>query len=104
VSPRWKYEVYEKVLKKAGKDIVPWIMKHPSYGKERDALRFAQALSKDGSLGWILSEEEEFETLKSAEYLYKQEFGCKVKVIQSHESDSEKAHRADPGKPGIEIS
>jgi leucyl-tRNA synthetase len=112
VSPRWKYEAHREILagSGAGKDakdrkgIIPWIMKHEVYGKEKDALRFAQALAKESAApGDVLAEEEEYAALKSAEHFLREELGCPVHVFHSHESDSDKSRKADPGKPGIEV-
>ena len=107
-SPEWKHTVYSEIIKMEGKtpkEIIPHIMKSPTgkqYGKE--ALKFAQRLiSNLAGLGEILTAEEEYSILKDAEEFFAREFRCDVKVMRAVESESEKASRAEPGKPGIEI-
>jgi leucyl-tRNA synthetase len=106
VSPVWKYQVYREILKSEDpKKIVTAIMKNPAFSKYgKDALRFAQYLAKDmGKLQEILTEREEFQALKEAASMFRKEFNCDVEVIAAYTSRSEKALRAEPGKPGIEI-
>jgi leucyl-tRNA synthetase len=107
VSPRWKFSLYEDALKMAGKsdNIIPVLMKS-DLGKKmgKDALKFAQAIQKNiGDLKELLKAEDEVKILKDSIPFLKKEYGCDVKVFAPGESDSEKARRADPGKPGIEV-
>ncbi|HDD72563.1 MAG TPA: leucine--tRNA ligase, partial [Candidatus Aenigmarchaeota archaeon] len=107
-SPEWKHVVYSKIIESKGGDarsIIPAIMRSPEgrkYGKE--ALRFAQSLVKNlANLKEVLSAEDEYTALKDAERFFEREFKCEVRVMYASESKSEKALRAEPGKPGIEI-
>lgn len=106
-SPHWKHALYEKALQLADKpqEIIPALMQS-DVGKKmgKDALRFAQAIQKSiGGMKSLLTPEEEVKVLKDAEQFLKVEYGCDVKVFGPGESDNEKARRADPGKPGIEV-
>ncbi len=107
VSPHWKYALYEKalLLTKTPQDIIPALMKSDLAKKMgKDALRFAQAIQKNvGSLKKPLTPEEEVKILKDSVPFLKKEHGCDVKVFAPGESDSEKARRAEPGRPGIEV-
>jgi leucyl-tRNA synthetase len=107
VSPRWKYVFYNKVLGMASKpgEIISAIMKDPESRKQgKDALRFAEKLARNaGKLGEVLKEEEEFSVLGDARHFLEKEFKCKIKIYQSYEAQNQKALRAEPGKPGIEV-
>lgn len=107
VSPVWKYQIYREILKsKDPKRVVSAIMKKPEFNKYgKNALKFAQFLAKDiGMLQEILTEREEFQALKEAEDVFRKEFNCEIEIIEAHISRAEKALRAEPGKPGIEIA
>jgi leucyl-tRNA synthetase len=106
-APNWKHVVHNKILGMAPSpdQIIPQIMKEPEgrrFGK--DALRFAQRLAGNAAqLREVLTEKEELEALNDATRFLEKEFKCKIQVIQSLKSDSPKAMRAEPGKPGIEV-
>ena len=104
-APEWKHEVYQLVLealerKAVLRDILtdPRVQKH---GKR--ILEWVQRLFKEGKLAEVLTAQEEYEVLKEAEAFFKKEFGCKVEVIEAIKAEGEKAARAEPGKPGIEL-
>ncbi len=102
VSPEWKYEVYSAALKKP-KNIVQEIMKIETIKKQgSNAVKYAQSLAAK-QLVEQLSQSEELEALKDAEEFFSKELGVTVKVVKAEENKSEKAQRAEPGKPGIEI-
>jgi leucyl-tRNA synthetase len=107
VSPLWKYTAYETILKSVKKpgNIVQEMMKNPEIRSQgKHAVHFAERLRKDmDRLGEILSQEEEYSVLKEFEEQFGKEFDCEVKVLKAEGSRSEKALRAEPGKPGIEI-
>jgi leucyl-tRNA synthetase len=107
VSPLWKHEVYQEILgmAKTPEKIVPAIMKG-SHGKKygSHALKFTQNLAKNAMLlRRILSQEEEFSALKEAAPSLEKEFGCRIEILKADTERSEKALRAEPGKPGIEV-
>ncbi|MFZ3077008.1 MAG: leucine--tRNA ligase [Candidatus Aenigmatarchaeota archaeon] len=102
VSPEWKYEVYSAALKKPN-NIVQEIMKVETIKKRGNAaVKYAQSLASK-QLSERLSQKEEFAALKDAEEFFSKEMCVSVKVTKAEESKSEKAQRAEPGKPGIEI-
>jgi leucyl-tRNA synthetase len=107
VSPVWKYAVYESILgmAKTPDKIVPTVMKSPEgrkYGNH--ALKLAQNLAKNAmALKRMLSQEEEFSALKESATAFEKEFSCRIEVVKADVERSEKALRAEPGKPGIEV-
>ncbi len=102
ISPEWKHEVYSLALKKP-KNIVQEIMKIETIKKQGNvAVKYAQSLASR-QLAEKLSQKEEFAALNDAEKFFSKEMGVPVKVMKAEESKSEKAQRAEPGKPGIEI-
>lgn len=102
ISPEWKHEVYSLALKKP-KNIVQEIMKIETIKKQGNAaVKYAQSLASK-QLSEQLSQKEEFAALKDAEEFFLKEMGIPVEVMKAEESKSEKAQRAEPGKPGIEI-
>jgi len=130
VSPLWKYDIHKTILKAAGKgeagkdnkgkdgkvkkgkggkaSIVHEIMKNPVIRKEgKAAVRFAERLSREVNLGKVLVQAEELQALKGALPMLEKEFSCSVHVFKAEEKDkirsAEKAMRAEPGKPGIEV-
>ncbi len=104
VSPEWKYEMHELALAKP-KNLIADAMKKESIKKHGEsAVKFAQNLSKNMNvLEKTLSKKDEFEALKSAEKFFAKEFGCNVRVLEADGITSDKAGKASPGKPGIEI-
>ncbi len=102
VSPEWKYEVYRIALGKP-KNIVQEIMKIEAIKKQgNSAVKYAQSVAAK-QLAEKPSQKEEFAALKDAEEFFSNEAGVPVKIMKAEESKSEKAQRAEPGKPGIEI-
>ncbi len=104
VSPEWKYELYNIALAKP-KNLIAEAMKIEAVKKQGEAaVKFAQNLSKNiNVLEKTLPKKDEFEALKSAEQFFSKEFGCPVSVLDACGAKSDKAAKASPGKPGIEI-
>jgi leucyl-tRNA synthetase len=107
VSPVWKHEVYKEILcmAKNPERIVPEIMKGP-HGKKygSHALKFAQSLAKNAmALRRILTQDEEFSALSENAKALEREFDCRVEILKADTERSDKALRAEPGKPGIEV-
>jgi len=107
VSPLWKYVAHEKILGMADRPekIVETVMKDPELRKQgKEMIKFAESLRKDiGKLGKTLSREDEFQALEERRGELEKELGCKVEIKKAEDSDSPRALRAEPGKPGIEI-
>jgi len=69
-----------------------------------EAASYGQFLQKNHrSLDEELGAEREKEALERAEWLFEKEFDASVVVERAEESDSERAGKARPGKPAIEI-
>ncbi len=107
ISPVWKHEVYSEILKiaKTPEKIVQTVMKS-GHGKKygSHALKFSQSLAKNAmALKRVLTQDEEFSVLEEARSSLEKEFSCKVHVLKADTERSEKALRAEPGKPGIEV-
>jgi leucyl-tRNA synthetase len=104
IAPEWKYMVYSKALD-GPENLVSEIMKIERVKKEgKSALKYGRTLTKRHFLKPVLDQVFELETLKEAKKMISNEFGCKVEIDMAEESSSEKAKRAEPGKPGIELS
>jgi leucyl-tRNA synthetase len=107
-APGWKHTVYKTIMKqfrgREPRDIVPNLMKIPEVRKQgKHAIRFAERLSRIPNLTEMLTDQEEFGALSDLKGFLEKEFSCRVEVIEGYRSSSEKALRAEPGKPGIEI-
>ena len=104
VSPSWKYSVYQEVKESGGKEFsVKNLMENPQIRKQgKAAIQFAEKIRKEFK-GHFLSEKEEYDILCEAKRFFEKECGCEVKVFRSAEAVSQKALKAEPGKPGIEI-
>jgi leucyl-tRNA synthetase len=109
-SPMWKYAVYGEIIERAKKeaaikDMLKAIMQMPEARTQgKHAVAFAEKLAKDARmLKGTLSQEEEMKALNSSKAELESLFGCKVNVIRAEDSKSQKAMRAEPGRPGIEV-
>jgi len=108
VAPEWKYTAYNCILEhvKDPEQIIPKLMENPElkkYGKE--LVRFAERLKKMEltKLSKIPDQKDEMQALQEARKLFEQQFGCEVEIIDALVSNSERAKKAEPGKPGIEV-
>jgi len=106
VAPLWKYIVYQKVLEstKSSKELIRDIMTDPELRKRGKALiQFVENLLRVGKLGKILNQTEELKALQESKKELEEDFGCPVEIAKAEESDSLRARKAEPGKPGIEV-
>ncbi len=107
VSVKWKYDLFKEIKKLKGeKDLIQKIMKNPEFKKYgKDIVPIVQRFIKNpGKIPEIiLNQEKEFNALNEAKDFLEREFKCKFIIRKAEESKSEKAQRAEPGKPGIEI-
>jgi leucyl-tRNA synthetase len=125
VSALWKYTVYNEILEAAKgeaglKDLMKRVMALPQARQQgKHAASFAERLMRDArTLGGVLPQEDEFRALTEAVPGMEKLFNCKVKVIRAESAEnrepssrnsqaepakSQKALRAEPGKPGIEV-
>ncbi|MCK5474753.1 MAG: class I tRNA ligase family protein, partial [Candidatus Aenigmarchaeota archaeon] len=103
VAPAWKHKIYLLALKKP-KNLIAEVMNDSDMKKRGiEASKYAQQLMKTPVLYDVLTPKEEMIALENAVDLLKEEFGCDVKVVFADDSKSDKAGKAVPGKPGIEI-
>jgi hypothetical protein len=51
----------------------------------------------------VLDQNSEFATLMEAKPFMKKEFGLPVEILNADEQKTERAGKAMPGKPGIEV-
>ncbi|HLD77770.1 MAG TPA: class I tRNA ligase family protein, partial [archaeon] len=104
----WKYAVYHEILSatKAGKKLaIGEFMKRSEVRQHGShAAKFIERLQRmAATLGDALQPAEEFAALTAAAPFFEKEFGCKVEVVRAEDAQSEKALRAEPGRPGIEV-
>ena len=107
IAPLWKYEVHKTILNMGEnkKDVIATIMKNPAAQKEgKAAAKFAQRLTKSAVLGETLEQSEELQAIQEALAEFSREFGCKVLVSLAEEKRNDRSLKAEPAKPGIEIS
>jgi len=112
VSDEWKYSLFKKVKSLLDKthntsEILKEIMKDPETRKHgKDVPGIVGALVKDPSRipSVILSQKEELNSLESSKGLIEKELGCKIEILPADKSTSPRARKAEPGKPGIEVS
>ncbi|NOQ37734.1 leucine--tRNA ligase [archaeon] len=103
VAPLWKHKIYTVAMGKP-KNLMGEIMADAEIRKVgKDASKYAQSLMKKPVFVDVLEPLDELSALKESLDFISDEFGCKVKVIRAEDSDAEKAKRAEPGKPGIEV-
>ena len=112
VSENWKYNLF-KLLKKqlaVTRDIgqiIRTIMKDKSLSKfGGDVAKFVQFAVKDASRipVFVLDQDAELETLKSASDFIKKEFKVSIEIMKADEAKEVKAKQAIPGRPSILIA
>jgi len=107
VSPKWKYGFFKKLKKAIEKTRNPKkIMKHVM-DKEHmfEISKIVPSVLKDPSKIplLVLNQAEELRALESSKDFLENEYGCKIEVTRAEDSESERASKASPGKPGIEV-
>jgi leucyl-tRNA synthetase len=104
VAPDWKHRALEIAIGAEG-DVMGEIMSHDEIREHGDeAASYGQFLQKNHrSLEVELGAKREKETLERAGWLFEKEFGAEVVVETAEESNSDRADKARPGKPAIEI-
>ncbi len=103
----WKFAALKvaKKNKNNPKGLIGILMKDKKIKAQgKAAVKYASSLAKRiNKLPDPINPKKEYAALKSAEKFLSEEFGCKVSVLKASESKSEKALRAEPSKPGIEV-
>jgi leucyl-tRNA synthetase len=97
VSPKWKIEVFDDVLKE--RDLKEVIKKHK--GLEKDVANYYNKLQKRKPLDEKFLKEEELKYLSDAKEFLEMELNCKVEIIPAEKSEHPKALVAEPEKPGL---
>lgn len=111
VSADWKYKLFEKTKNLLGKthimgETLKEIMKDPELKKHgKEIPQIVGSLLKDPSKipEIILNEKEESKILEDSKAILEKEFNCKIEILAAEKSDSPRAKKAEPGKPGIEV-
>jgi leucyl-tRNA synthetase len=107
VSAGWKYDFFRKLKAEMEKTHnIGMIMKNLA-DKEHAAeiARIVPFVVKDSSRlpSCVLDQNSEFATLMEAKPFMKKEFGLPVEILNADEQKTERAGKAMPGKPGIEV-
>lgn len=112
VSEDWKYLLFKKVkslLEKThiSSELLKEVMKDPEMKKHgKEIPNIAGSLVKDPSKipAVILGGEEELKILAESKAFLEKEFNCKIEISPAEKSSSQRARKAGPGKPAIEVS
>ena len=104
VAPGWKHRALEIAIE-ADDNVMGAIMSEDEIREHGDdAASYGQFLQKNHrSLETELGAEREKEALERAAWLFEKEFDAEVVVERAEETESERASKARPGKPAIEI-
>jgi leucyl-tRNA synthetase len=106
IAPEWKHIVYNFIMKTLKPEsAIKDIMAKPEIKKiGKDAVKMAEdLLKKRAELKEILTAKEEMYSLSSAKDFFERELGCEVEILDATFCTGEKAAKAAPGKPGIEL-
>ena len=111
VSDEWKYSLFKHTKEQLEKthntgEILKEVMKDAEMKKHgKDVPGLVGSLVKDASKipEIILSQKEELGILECSKSVFEKEFGCKIEILEANKSPSQRAKKADPGKPGIEV-
>jgi len=105
VAPGWKRRALELAIEADDDDVMGTIMSEDEIREHGDeAASYGGFLQKNHrSLDEEPGTEREKEALERAAWLFEKEFDAEVVVERAEESDTERASKARPGKPAIEI-
>lgn len=107
VSPKWKYGFFRKLKKAIEKTRDPKKLMKQVMEKEHafEISKIVPSVVKDpGKIPLlVLDQAGEFQALEGSKGFLKKEFGCKIEVMKAEDSESDRALKASPGKPGIEV-
>ena len=103
VADKWKFEIYDKVLKnkeKGANEITKEIMSTGKYGKA--TVSFIQSLYKKiNEIKPVVDRKSQVILLEESKNFLEQELACKIEIIDAAKSKDNKARAATPKKPGI---
>ncbi|MFH1237743.1 MAG: leucine--tRNA ligase [Candidatus Aenigmatarchaeota archaeon] len=107
VSEKWKYELFKKLKDEIEKtrDIGKIMKAVASKEHGAEIAKIVPFVLKDPSRlpKHVLDQEDELVTLVEAGEFLKREFGIPIDVLNADEQKTERAGKAMPGKPGIEV-
>jgi leucyl-tRNA synthetase len=107
VSGKWKYDLFKRLKREMERTRSPKEIMKRVITKEhsKEISKIVPSIIKDPSKmpSILLNQEEEFEILEEAKKIFESEFGCKFTISKAESSESERAKKALPGKPGIEV-
>ncbi|MFB6284433.1 MAG: leucine--tRNA ligase [Halobacteria archaeon] len=103
VAPDWKHTALEHAIESDGTDVIGGIMGIDEVRRHGDeAASYGQFLQKNHrSLEPEL--DDEVGALEMARWLFEKEFDAEIVIENAEVSDSDRADKARPGKPAIEI-
>ncbi len=107
VSAKWKYGFFRKLKKAIEKTRDQREVMRAVMEKEHasEIAKIVASVLKDPSKlpSAVLEQRDELRALEDSKGFLEKEFGCKVEIIRAEDSESERASKALPGKPGIEV-
>ena len=111
VSEDWKYGLFNHIKKQLEKthnigEIIKDIMKDPEIRRHgNDVPAIVAVVVKDPSRipEIILTQKDELEILECSKSIIEKELRLKMEIAPADKSNSPRAKKAEPGKPGIEI-
>lgn len=105
VAPEWKHQALEIATESDADNLISEIMTEPSIREHGDAAAiYGQKLQDEReALSVTLPPSREYEALETATWLIEREFDAPVSVVQAEEADDALAHKAEPGRPAINI-
>ena len=111
VPEDWKYILFKQIQNLLSKthntgEIIKELMKDAEmkrHGNEVPGI--VGNLVKDASKipDILLKQKDELEILENSKKIFEKEFGCKIEILTADKSPSQRARKAEPGKPGIEV-
>ncbi len=107
VSAKWKYAFFRKLKRElektrdVGRIMKSVIDKEHSF----EISKIVPSVVKDPSKlpVFVTDQDSEFSSLSEAKDFLGKEFGCEIEIVRAEDSESERASKALPGKPGIEV-
>ncbi len=109
IAEKWLYGLYNvlsretKVTRNVGEIMKKVLEVEEMKSKGKEISKIVIGVAKDVSRlpTLVTSQEEELKVIKEAKEFLRNEFGCKIEIVNADESKEEKAKSAMPGKVGI---
>ena len=104
IAPKWMYKILE-IRRNKPENLIKEIMVHDDIKKNsKQAVKYAQKLTKQPGIDSTLSEKSEYEAIDDAIEYFKREYNVKEFLVTfASKSNHPKAKVAEPGRPGISI-